>query len=213
MVLFSFYETATEMVFWHNNGLIIRNELVDFWREIHRKSGYQEISTPQIMDSRLWKISGHWDKYKDNNFLTHYENKPYIVKPMNCPGGMLVFRNGTKSYKDLPLRVAELGIVHRQELSGVLVGLFRVIQFTQDDAHLFCTEEQLEDEIEGVIDLIGFFYKKFGLTYRVELSTRPEKRIGSDLVWDKSEKVLEKVLKKKKMPFKLNPGDGAFYGP
>src|SRR3989344_524209 len=147
MDLYSFNEVAPGMVLWHNNGLIIRNALIDFWREIHRKSGYQEISTPQIMDSRLWKISGHWDKYKDNNFLTHYENKPYIVKPMNCPGGMLVYRSSTKSYKDLPLRVGELGLVHRQELSGVLGGLFRVVQFTQDDAHLFCTEEQVEDEI------------------------------------------------------------------
>ncbi|MBI3623339.1 threonine--tRNA ligase [Candidatus Pacearchaeota archaeon] len=213
MDLYSFNEVAPGMVFWHNNGLIIRNELINFWREIHRKHEYQEIMTPQILDKRLWLISGHWDKYKDNIFLSEYEKKTYALKPMNCPGGMLVFRNGTKSYKDLPLRVTELGVVHRQELSGVLGGLFRVIQFTQDDAHLFCTEEQLEDEILSIIDLIGFFYKKFNLPFRVELSTRPEKRIGSDLVWDKAEELLEKVLKKKKMPFKLNPGDGAFYGP
>ena len=213
MDLYSFNEVAPGMVFWHNNGLIIRNAMIDFWREVHRKQGYQEISTPQIMDKRLWQVSGHWDKYKENNFLTHYENKPYIVKPMNCPGGMLVYRSSTKSYKDLPLRVGELGLVHRQELSGVLGGLFRVVQFTQDDAHLFCTEEQVEDEISRIIDLIGFFYDKFNLPYRVELSTRPEKRIGTNEMWDKAEKLLEKVLKKKKMDFKLNPGDGAFYGP
>jgi len=213
MDLYSFNEVAPGMVFWHNNGLIIRNALVDFWREIHRKNGYQEISTPQVMDKRLWQVSGHWDKYKENNFLTHYEKRPFIVKPMNCPGGMLVYRSSTKSYKDLPLRVGELGVVHRQELSGVLGGLFRVVQFIQDDAHLYCTQDQIESEIIGVIDLIGFFYNKFNLPFRVELSTRPEKRIGSDAMWDKSEKLLEKVLKKKKMEFKLNPGDGAFYGP
>lgn len=214
MDLYSFNEVAPGMVFWHNNGLIIRNALIDFWREEHRKAGYQEILTPQIMDSRLWKISGHWDKYKENNFTTGYEKKPFIVKPMNCPGGMLVYKSKTKSYKDLPLRVAELGVVHRQELSGVLGGLLRVVQFTQDDAHLFCTEDQLEDEIEGVINLINLFYKKFKMDFdHVELSTRPEKRIGSDKDWGKAEMLLESVLKKKKMKYKLNQGDGAFYGP
>ncbi len=211
--LFSFSEVAPGMVFWHNNGLIIYNELVNFWREEHRKAGYQEISTPQILDKRLWLISGHWEKYKDNIFLSKYEGRDFAVKPMNCPGGMLVYRNGTKSYKDLPLRVGELGIVHRQELSGVLAGLFRVIKFTQDDAHVFCTEEQLEDEIVNIINLVDKFYSKFGFTYHVELSTRPEKRIGDEKIWDKAESVLETILKKKKMNFKINPGDGAFYGP
>jgi threonyl-tRNA synthetase len=213
MDLFSFNETAPGMVFWHNNGLIIRNELIDFWREMHRKAGYQEISTPQILDKRLWQISGHWEKYRDNIFLTEYEKRIFAVKPMNCPGGMLVYKNKPKSYKELPLRVAELGIVHRQELSGVLGGLFRVIQFTQDDAHVFCTEKQLESEIIKIIELIDFFYKKFNLSYRVELSTRPEKRIGSDKIWDKAEKILEDVLKKKKTAYKVNKGEGAFYGP
>jgi threonyl-tRNA synthetase len=213
MGLYSFNEVAPGMIFWHNNGLIIRDELIKFWKETHKKNGYQEISTPQIMDSKLWKISGHWDKYKENNFLTYYEGKPAIIKPMNCPGGMLVYRSSSKSYKDLPLRVGELGIVHRQELSGVIGGLFRLVQFTQDDAHIFCTEEQAEDEIAKVMDLIDFFYKKFNLPYAMELSTRPEKRIGSDETWDKAEKLLERVLKKKKAKFKLNPGDGAFYGP
>jgi threonyl-tRNA synthetase len=201
------------MVFWHNNGLIIYNELIDFLRKLLRNSGYQEISTPMVLDKKLWQISGHWDKYKDNIFLTNYEDRTFAVKPMNCPGGMLVYKTKTRSYRDLPLRVAEFGTVHRQELSGVLAGLFRVIRFTQDDAHLFCTEDQLEDEITKAIELIDFIYKKFNFEYAVELSTRPEKRIGDDKTWDKAEKILENVLKKKKMKFKLNKGDGAFYGP
>jgi threonyl-tRNA synthetase len=211
--LFSFNEVAPGMVFWHNNGLIIYNELVKYWREEHEKAGYKEISTPQILDNRLWKVSGHWDKYKDNIFLSKYEERDFAVKPMNCPGGILVFKTQTRSYKDLPMRVGELGIVHRQELSGVLAGLFRVIKFTQDDAHIYCTEETLEQELIAVMELVDKIYKKFGLTYRVELSTRPEKRIGSDEIWDKAEKALEQVLKKKKTKYKLNEGDGAFYGP
>jgi len=214
MDLFSFSEVAPGMVFWHNNGLIIRNGLIEFWREMHRKAGYQEISTPQIMDKKLWQISGHWEKYKDNNLSTEYEGKKFLVKPMNCPGGLLVYRNSPKSYKDLPLRVGEIGIVHRVELSGVLAGLFRVIQFTQDDAHIFCTEEQIENEIFRIMDLIDLFYKKFNLQFdHVELSTRPEKRIGSDEMWDKAEGFLEEALKKKKMKYQINKGDGAFYGP
>jgi len=213
MDLFSFSDVAPGMVFWHNNGLIIKNELENFWREEHRKAGYQEISTPQILDKKLWLISGHWQKYNENIFLSEYENRDFAVKPMNCPGGMLVYKSKPKSYKDLPLRVAELGIVHRLELSGVLAGLFRAIQFTQDDAHIFCTEKQLEDEIVGIIDLVDKFYKIFKFEYNVELSTRPEKRIGNDKIWDKAESVLEKVLKKKKIKFKTNKGDGAFYGP
>jgi threonyl-tRNA synthetase len=213
MDLFSFSETAPGMVFWHNSGLIIRNSLIDFWREIHRKSGYLEIRTPQILDKKLWQISGHWEKYKENIFLSSYEQREFAVKPMNCPGGILVFKNSPKSYKELPLKVAELGTVHRQELSGVLGGMFRVIQFTQDDAHIYCEEKQLEEEIGNVMDLIEFVYSKLGFSYRVELSTRPEKRIGTDKIWDMAEKVLEDVLRKKKMAFKLNKGDGAFYGP
>ena len=149
---------------------------------MHREAGYQEISTPQIMDSKLWKISGHWDKYKENNFVTKYEDRPFLVKPMNCPGGMLVYKSSTKSYRDFPMRVGEIGIVHRTELSGVLAGLFRVIQFTQDDAHIFCAnEKQVEEEIIAVVELIEKMYKVFGLKFdQIELSTRPEKRIGSD---------------------------------
>jgi len=215
MDLFSFSEVAPGMIFWHNNGLLIRNGLIDFWRETQRKSGYQEVLTPQMMDSKLWKVSGHWDKYKDNNFISEYEKRPFLLKPMNCPGGMLVYRNSPKSYRDLPLRVAEMGVVHRVELSGVLSGLFRVIQFTQDDAHLFCADEkQAKEEIKKVVDLIYFFYDKFKLKFdHVELSTRPEKRIGSDEMWDKAEKLLEDTLKELKVKYKINKGDGAFYGP
>lgn len=214
MDLFSFSEVAPGMVFWHNNGLIIKNELINFWREMHRKTGYQEISTPQILDKRLWQISGHWEKYKDNNFATKYEKRDFLVKPMNCPGGMIVFKSRPKSYRDLPLRVGEMGIVHRVELSGTLGGLFRLIQFTQDDAHIFCTEKQIESEIFEVIDLINLFFKKFNLEFdHVELSTRPKKRIGDEKLWDLAEKTLEDALKKKQVKYKINKGDGAFYGP
>jgi len=214
MDLFSFNELAPGMVFWHNNGLIIKNELINFWRESHRKAGYQEISTPQILDSKLWKISGHWEKYKENIFLTEYENRQFAAKPMNCPGGVLVYKTKPKSYKDLPLRMAELGVVHRQELSGVLGGLFRAVQFTQDDAHIFCTEEQLENEISEIIAIINLTYEKLGLKFdHVELSTRPKKKIGEEKMWDKAEKALEDVLKKKKIKYQINKGDGAFYGP
>ncbi len=214
MDLYSFSDTAPGMVFWHNNGLIIRNELIRFWREIHKKEGYEEISTPQILDKKLWQISGHWEKYKDNIFLTDYEGRQFAVKPMNCPGGMLIYKNKPKSYRELPLRVGELGVVHRQELSGVLGGLFRVIQFTQDDAHIFCTEDQLEKEILGIMNMINLVLSKiFNFEYSIELSTRPEKRIGSEEIWDKAEKILGDVLKKNHMKYKINKGDGAFYGP
>ena len=214
MDLFSFSETAPGMVFWHNNGLITRNELVGFWREVHRKAGYQEIKTPQILDKKLWQISGHWEKFKENMFLTEYEKRHFAVKPMNCPGGMLVFKNKPKSYKDLPLKVGEMGEVHRIELSGTLGGLFRLIQFTQDDAHIFCDEKQMEEEVGNALDLLKSIYNKFDFKVdHVELSTRPEKRIGSDKQWNKAERVLKNVLKEKKMKFKINKGDGAFYGP
>ena len=213
MDLFSFNEVAPGMVFWHNNGLIIKNELINFSRELNRQFGYQEIQTPQILDKKLWQISGHWERYKENIFLTEYEKREFAVKPMNCPGGLLIFKSSPKSYKDLPLKSGEFGIVHRCELSGVLGGLFRVIQFTQDDAHIFCTENQLQEEIGKVIDLVDIVYSKFGFKYAVELSTRPEKRIGSDAFWDKAEDALKKVLDKMKINYKINKGDGAFYGP
>lgn len=213
--LFSFSDVAPGMVFWHNNGLIVYNELINFWREEHKKAGYQEIRTPQIMDAKLWKVSGHWDKYKENNFITNYENRPFLVKPMNCPGGMLVYKNSPKSYKDLPLRVGEVGTVHRCELSGTLAGLFRIIQFTQDDAHIFCADEkQVKSEILGVMKLIKIIYDKFNLSFdHIELSTRPEKRIGADSIWDMAERILEEVLRESKVKYQINKGDGAFYGP
>lgn len=212
--LWSFNEVAPGMVFWHDKGLIIKNLLIDYWREVHRKNDYQEISTPQIMDKKLWLLSGHWGKFKENMFITEYEKRDFAVKPMNCPGGMLVYKSSSKSYKDLPLRVGELGIVHRQELSGVLAGLFRVIQFTQDDAHIFCTEDQIENEVAAIIDIIKEMFAIFNLDFdHIELSTRPEKRIGSDEAWDLSEKALENVLKQRNIEYKINEGDGAFYGP
>lgn len=215
MDLFSFNEVAPGMVFWHNNGLIIYNELLEYWREEHKKEGYEEIKTPQIMDSKLWKISGHWDKYKENNFITEYEKRNFLIKPMNCPGGMLVYKSSPKSYKDFPLRVGEIGTVHRCELSGVLSGLFRVVQFTQDDAHIFCiNESQTKKEISKVIKLVQRFYEKFNLKFNhIELSTRPKERIGTDKQWDMAERILEEVLKEEKIKYKLNKGDGAFYGP
>ena len=217
MDLFSFSETAPGMVFYHNNGLIIRKELVKFWREVHKKAGYQEIRTPQIMDSKLWKISGHWRLYKENMFLTEYEAREFAIKPMNCPGGMLVYKNKPKSYKELPLRVGELGTVHRKELSGVLGGLFRVIQFTQDDAHIFCTEEQLEKEIIEIINLIKIVMDKFGFKYRFTLSTRSkekkDKYLGDDETWNTTEGAIKQAMKKLKIKFKETPGEAKFYGP
>ncbi len=213
MDLFSFSDGAPGMVFWHDKGWTLYNDLISYWREEHRKAEYQEISTPVVLDKKLWQISGHWEKYRENIFLTKYEDRDFAVKPMNCPGALLVYKSRPKSYRDLPLRIAELGVVHRHELSGVLTGLFRVIKFTQDDAHIFCTEEQLEKEIMGIMDMVDRFYRKFGFDYHVELSTRPEKRIGSDKLWDKAEKILEDVLRKKKIKYKINKGDGAFYGP
>lgn len=213
MDLFSFSEVAPGMVFWHPKGLVIWEELIKLWRKVHKEAGYQEIMTPQIMDDKLWKISGHWEHYKDNMFLTEFEKRAFAVKPMNCPGAMIVYRSKPRSYKDLPLRIAELGIVHRKELSGVLAGLFRVIQFTQDDAHIFCTEEQFESEIEKIIKLTQKVYKIFGFDYHIELSTRPEKFMGEKEKWDEAEASLEKILKKMKMDYKINRGEGAFYGP
>lgn len=214
MDLFSFNETAPGMVFWHNNGLIVRNELINFWRETHKKQGYKEVLTPQVLDSKLWKISGHWEKYKDNIFLTNYEERQFGVKPMNCPGGILIYKNSPKSYKDFPLRVGELGVVHRVELSGTLGGLFRVIQFTQDDAHIYCNKEQMSKELENVVNLAYYIYEKFGLQIdHIELSTRPEKRIGEEDLWDLAEETLKGVLDKLNVNYQINEGDGAFYGP
>ncbi len=211
--LFSFYDVAPGMVFWHPKGLAIRNKLIEIWREEHRKAGYSEIKTPQVMSDILWKVSGHWGHYKDNIFLTNYDERQFAVKPMNCPGGILVFKSRERSYRELPLRMSELGEVHRVELSGVLSGLFRVIQFTQDDAHIYCMEEQLESEINGIIDLIDKFYGRFGFKYHMELSTRPEKYMGEPGLWEKAEATLKRVLDGRNVRYEINEGDGAFYGP
>jgi len=216
--LFSFNEVAPGMVFWHNNGLIVFNNLVQYWREQHKLEGYQEISTPQIMDRKLWEISGHWKLYQDNMFTTKYEGRDFAIKPMSCPGGMLVYRSRPRSYKELPIRFSELGKVHRLELSGVLAGLFRVVQITQDDAHIFCNEEQLESEIIRVIEMFKRMLGKFGFKdYKFSLSLRSEakkeKYIGSDNQWKDAEETLTKCLKKLKIKFEKVPGEAKFYGP
>ena len=211
--LFSMHPEAPGCAFIHPKGMVVWNELLKFWREEHEKAGYVEIQTPMILKKELWLQSGHWDHYKENMYFTKIDEEDFAVKPMNCPGAILVFKARRKSYKELPLRMAELGIVHRHELSGVLNGLFRVRKFTQDDAHIYCTEEQVEQEVMGAIDLIGRFYKKFGFPYHVELSTMPVNAMGSKQVWAKAEKALQDALRKKKMQFKVNEGDGAFYGP
>jgi threonyl-tRNA synthetase len=214
MDLFSFNDVAPGSVFWHHNGLIIYNKLIEFMRQLWREFKYHEISTPQVLSNKLWKVSGHWQHYKENMFLTEYEKKDAAVKPMNCPAAMIVYKTRPRSYKELPLRFAEMGIVHRRELSGVLAGLFRVVKITMDDAHIFCTREQIESEIESLFKLVKIIYKKtFKFEYNVELSTRPKKFMGEKKDWEFSEKALEKALKKSKIKYKLNKGEGAFYGP
>ncbi len=214
MDLFSFNEVAPGSVFWHNNGLIIYNELIGFMRKLWKDFEYQEISTPQIFANKLWKVSGHWEHYKDNMFLTEYENKDAGVKPMNCPPAMLLYMSRPRSYKELPLRLAELGIVHRKELSGVLAGLFRVVRLSMDDAHIFCTQEQVESEIRNLFRMFKIVYTDtFKFPYSVELSTRPEKFLGRKEEWDLAEKALENALKKSKIAYKVKKGEGAFYGP
>lgn len=211
--LFSFHEVAPSMIFWHPKGLFIKEMLIEWMRSLLGGYGYYEVQTPQILDKKLWQISGHWEKYKENIFLTKFDDRDFAVKPMSCPGGILIYKEKPRSYKDLPLRMAEFGIVHRQELSGVLAGMFRAIQFTQDDAHIFCTEEQIEEEISYLIDLAKYIYKTLGFSYRVVLSTRPEKRIGREDLWDLAEDSLKKVLDKKRMNYEIAKGEGAFYGP
>jgi len=211
--LYSFHDAAPGMPFFHNNGMIIISELLKFWKEEHRKAGYLEVKTPMILNKQLWEISGHWDKYRENMYFTKIDNEDYAVKPMNCPGGILIFKSKVHSYRDLPIKMAELGLVHRHELSGVLSGLFRVRVFTQDDAHIFMREDQIKDEIINVIKLTNKFYKTFGFDYHIELSTRPEKSIGTDEQWEAAEVGLKNALESEKIKYKLNPGDGAFYGP
>jgi len=211
--LFALYEEGPGFPFYFPKGMVIRNKLVDFWREEHRKAGYVEISTPLILNEELWHRSGHWDHYKNNMYFTKIDDADYAVKPMNCPGGMLVFKRRIWSYRELPVRMAELGLVHRHELSGVLHGLMRVRNFTQDDAHIFMTPEHIHGEVSAAIDLVDRIYKVFGFEYHVELSTRPESFMGEIETWDVAEKILEEVLLSKKVNYRVNPGDGAFYGP
>ena len=213
MDLFMMRDEAPGFPFFLPNGMILTNALLDYWREIHRKAGYIEISTPQIMNRHLWETSGHWDHYKDNMYSTTIDDEEYCIKPMNCPGGVLVYASKPRSYRDLPIRAGEIGLVHRHELKGALHGLFRVRCFNQDDAHLFVTPEQLTDEIVGVANLITSVYDNFGFTYHVELSTRPEDSMGSDEDWEAAEQGLKTALDKLGMDYVINEGDGAFYGP
>lgn len=211
--LFSLHEEGPGFPFFHPKGMVLWNILIDFWRKEHQKRGYQEIKTPIILNEELWQRSGHWEHYKDNMYFTKIDDMAYAVKPMNCPGGILMYKSNYHSYRDLPIRLGELGIVHRHEKSGVLHGLMRVRCFTQDDAHIFMMPSQIEEEIIGVIDLVDYFYKIFGFEYHVELSTRPENSMGSDELWEQATNALQKALEKKGMPYKINEGDGAFYGP
>lgn len=212
--LFSFHEEGRGFPFWHPKGMVIRNEIINYWKEIHEKYGYMEVQTPVILNKNLWERSGHYEHYRKNMYFTEIDENISAIKPMNCPGGLLIYRAKLHSYRELPLRIAELGLVHRHELSGVLHGLFRVRAFTQDDAHIYCTEEQLQEEIGNIIDMVFEIYKTFGFEdIIVELSTRPPKFIGDVKMWDVAENSLSVVLKKKAIPFKLNIGEGAFYGP
>ena len=213
MDLFMMRDEAPGFPFFLPNGMVLKNTLLDYWREIHHKAGYVEISTPQIMNKSLWLTSGHWDHYKDNMYSTMIDDEEYCIKPMNCPGGVLVYSSKPHSYRELPIRAGEIGLVHRHELRGALHGLFRVRCFNQDDAHLFVTPEQLTDEIVGVVRLIDSVYQKFGFKYHVELSTRPEDSMGSDEDWAAAEEGLKVALDKLGMYYVVNEGDGAFYGP
>ena len=199
--------------FFLPNGMIIRNTLIDYWREVHRKYGYQEVMTPMIMNRQLWETSGHWDHYKENMYFTKIDDQDYAIKPMNCPGGMLVYANTPHSYKELPLRVGELGLVHRHELSGALHGLFRVRCFTQDDAHIFMMPSQIESVIQETIRLFDEVYATFGLTYHAELSTRPDNSMGDDATWEMTTGALKKAMDDFGLKYTINEGDGAFYGP
>ncbi len=212
--LFHVQEEAPGMVFWHDNGWRIYVEIQNYIRALLRQHGYQEVHTPQIVDRSLWERSGHWEKFHDEIFTTHSENRDYALKPMNCPCHIQIFNQGLKSYKELPLRLAEFGSCHRNEVSGTLHGLMRVRHFVQDDAHIFCTDEQIQAEVAAFIDLLFKVYADFGFeAIQIGLSTRPDKRVGSDELWDKAEQALALALQNKGLEFKLQPGEGAFYGP
>ncbi|MDR2360649.1 MAG: threonine--tRNA ligase [Oscillospiraceae bacterium] len=211
--LFALMEEGPGFPFFFPKGMTLKNELLKLWRELHQKAGYMEISTPIILSRSLWERSGHWDNYREHMYTTVIDEQDFVVKPMNCPGGILYYDSEPHSYRELPLRVAELGIVHRHELSGVLHGLMRVREFTQDDAHIFMTHEQIPDEIKGVISLIDEFYGKFGFKYHIELSTMPEKHIGDVELWDEATATLQTALNDSGKDYVINEGDGAFYGP
>ncbi|GAA0780935.1 threonine--tRNA ligase [Hathewaya limosa] len=211
--LFGMLEEGPGFPFFYPKGMVVRNTLEEFWREMHTKAGYQEIKTPIILNEALWHRSGHWDHYQDNMYFTKIDNEDYAIKPMNCPGGILVYKSGLHSYKEFPLRLAELGLVHRHELSGALHGLMRVRCFTQDDAHIFMTRDQIREEIIGVMQLVDKFYNVFGFEYFVEVSTRPEDSMGSDEDWEIATQSLRDALESIGKEYKINEGDGAFYGP
>ena len=211
--LFTLMEEGPGFPFFLPKGMMLKNTLIDYWRKLHEREGYQEISTPILLNKKLWETSGHWDHYRENMYTTEIDEEEFAVKPMNCPGGMLVYKSQPRSYRDLPLRIGELGLVHRHEKSGQLHGLMRVRCFTQDDAHIFMTQEQITDEIKGVMRLINEVYSKFGFIYHVELSTRPENSIGSDEDWELATQGLRKALEEIGMEYVVNEGDGAFYGP
>lgn len=211
--LFSLHEEGPGFPFFHPKGMVIRNILEDYWRKEHVKAGYKEIKTPIILNEALWHQSGHWDHYKENMYFTKIDGEDYAIKPMNCPGGILVYKSQMHSYKELPLRMGELGLVHRHEISGALHGLMRVRSFTQDDAHIFMMPSQIKDEVLGVIRLTDKIYKLFGFEYNVELSTRPENSMGSDEDWEHATESLREALEAAGLPYKINEGDGAFYGP
>ena len=211
--LFAIMEEGPGFPFFLPKGMVLKNTLIEYWRELHNRENYVEISTPMILNQALWLRSGHWDHYKDNMYTTTIDDEVYCVKPMNCPGGMLVYKTEPRSYRDLPIRMGELGLVHRHEKSGTLHGLFRVRCFTQDDAHIFMTDDQVEQEIEGVVRLIDEVYTKFGFKYHVELSTRPEDSMGSDEDWEKATNALINAMKQMGLEYVVNEGDGAFYGP
>ena len=212
--LFSLHEEGPGFPFFHPKGMVIMTKLIEFWRREHRRRGYVEIKTPMILDRSLWIRSGHWDHYKENMYFTTIDDAPYAIKPMNCPGGILVYKSSLRSYRDLPIRMGELGFVHRHERSGALHGLMRVRAFTQDDAHVYCTPDQIKDEIKAIMALDDYVYTNvFGFKYFVELSTRPENSMGDDALWELAEQRLKEALEETGTPYKLNPGDGAFYGP
>lgn len=211
--LFSIQEEGPGFPFFHPKGMVLRNELENFWRKLHFKYRYQEIKTPIILNQKLWQQSGHWEHYRDNMYFTKIDDEGFAVKPMNCPGGILVYRANHHSYRDFPLRTAELGLVHRHEISGALHGLMRVRSFTQDDAHIFMLPSQIKTEIQGVIDLFDAVYSTFGLSYHAELSTKPAKAMGSDEVWELTTTALREALDERGLPYRINEGDGAFYGP